>query len=58
LAHIAFKDKLPENVVWRKDKLVWQQPSRSWISGSFGLGGPGSQPWPAFYQIFDIINLV
>jgi len=37
LARIAFKNKLPDNVVWRKDKLGWPEPSRNWISGSFGL---------------------
>lgn len=37
LARIAFKNKLPDNIVWRKDKLGWPQPSKSWISGSFGL---------------------
>ena len=37
LARIAFKGKLPDNIVWRKDKLGWPQPLRHWISGNFGL---------------------
>jgi len=37
LARIAFKDKLPERIVWRKDKLGWPLLSKSWISGDFGL---------------------
>ena len=37
LARIAFKDKLPDEIVWRKDKLGWPQPIRQWLNGGFGF---------------------
>ena len=37
LTLIAFKNKLPENVVEKEGKLGCPQPLRSWISGSFVL---------------------
>ena len=37
LARMAFKDKLPDNIVWRKDKLGWPQPTNELLSGAFGL---------------------
>jgi asparagine synthase (glutamine-hydrolysing) len=37
LARMAFKDKLPDDIVWRKDKLGWPQPTNELLSGAFGL---------------------
>jgi asparagine synthase (glutamine-hydrolysing) len=37
LARIAFKDKMPDEIVWRKDKLGWPQPLKQWLNGEFGF---------------------
>tara|TARA_B100000315_G_scaffold186668_1_gene176106 strand:- start:3513 stop:5039 length:1527 start_codon:yes stop_codon:yes gene_type:complete len=37
LARMAFKDKLPDDIVWRKDKMGWPQPIKNWLAGEFGL---------------------
>ena len=37
LARITFKDKLPAEIVWRKDKLGWPQPTRQWLNGGFDI---------------------
>jgi len=37
LARMAFKDKLPDDIVWRKDKMGWPQPIKHWLAGEFGL---------------------
>ena len=37
LARIAFKGKLPNNIVWRKDKMGWPQPIRQWLNEGFGF---------------------
>ena len=34
---MAFKDKLPDDIVWRKDKMGWPQPIKNWLAGEFGL---------------------
>jgi asparagine synthase (glutamine-hydrolysing) len=36
LARMAFKGKLPDDIVWRKDKLGWPQPTKELLSGEFG----------------------
>jgi len=36
LARIAFNGKLPDNIVWRKDKLGWPQPRKNWFFGNYG----------------------
>jgi asparagine synthase (glutamine-hydrolysing) len=40
LARVAFKDRLPEAVVWRKDKMGWPQPLRQWLAPLMTPGGP------------------
>jgi len=37
LARIAFENKLPHRINWRKDKLGWSQPIRKWLSGEMGM---------------------
>ena len=34
IARIAFKDKLPDSIVWRKDKMGWSIPEDYWFRGS------------------------
>jgi len=33
ISRIAFKDKLPESITWRKDKMGWPAPLKEWIRG-------------------------
>lgn len=33
LARIAFSGKLPDNIVWRKDKMGWPIPEKAWFEG-------------------------
>jgi len=33
IARIAFNNKLPNEVVWRKDKMGWPSPYKAWVSG-------------------------
>jgi asparagine synthase (glutamine-hydrolysing) len=33
-ARLAFDGKLPESIVWRRDKLGWPMPDAHWMSGS------------------------
>jgi asparagine synthase (glutamine-hydrolysing) len=30
-ARIAFQDKLPSEIVWRKDKMGWPSPKEDWL---------------------------
>lgn len=32
-ARLAFEDKLPENICWRKDKMGWPVPDKRWFEG-------------------------
>jgi asparagine synthase (glutamine-hydrolysing) len=34
ISRIAFKDKLPDEITWRKDKMGWPMPLEKWITGS------------------------
>ncbi|MBK2026287.1 asparagine synthase (glutamine-hydrolyzing) [Francisella philomiragia] len=34
LARVAFDGKLPDSVVWRKDKMGWPIPEKKWFNGS------------------------
>ncbi len=36
LARIAFRGKLPDEIVWRKDKMGWSQPLQMWIARDIG----------------------
>lgn len=33
ISRIAFNDKLPESITWRKDKMGWPTPLKEWIRG-------------------------
>ncbi len=33
LSRLAMSDFLPENIVWRKDKMGWPQPDETWLKG-------------------------
>lgn len=35
-ARHAFVGKLPDAIVWRKDKMGWPIPEREWLEGDFG----------------------
>jgi len=34
IARLAFKNKLPDNIVWRKDKMGWLLPEDYWFRGN------------------------
>jgi len=36
IARIAFSDKLPHEIVWRKDKQGWPMPLKEWVKGDIG----------------------
>ena len=36
IARIAFSDKLPHEIVWRRDKQGWPMPLREWVEGDIG----------------------
>ena len=36
LARVAFDDKLPAEIVWRKDKMGWPRPLKEWLSDKIG----------------------
>jgi len=36
LSRFAFSNKLPDRIVWRKDKLGWPQPTRYWLENFVG----------------------
>lgn len=36
IARVTFKDKLPAEIVWRKDKLGWPRPLKEWLSDKIG----------------------
>lgn len=40
LARVAFKESLPREVVWRKDKLGWPQPIKHWLAPLMRPDGP------------------
>ena len=32
-ARLAFDEKLPNEITWRKDKMGWPTPTRFWLNG-------------------------
>jgi asparagine synthase (glutamine-hydrolysing) len=36
IARMAFSDKLPDKIVWRKDKQGWPMPLKEWVNGDIG----------------------
>lgn len=35
IARLAMAERLPEQIVWRKDKMGWPNPEKYWLSGPF-----------------------
>ena len=33
ISRIAFNGKLPDKIIWRKDKMGWPMPLKEWIRG-------------------------
>jgi len=34
LARLAFAGKLPDEIVWRRDKMAWPIPEKKWFEGN------------------------
>lgn len=50
LARKAFSDRLPEDVVWRRDKMGWPVPEATWAAGPLKAWFDGAATHAAYFD--------